>query len=213
VGCGVGWSRACPSRGDGSGLRWGLGRAGASGLCAPPAVRGLLSGALKGRCPPAHGNALGTRVPLPHSTLKGGSNRTSHTVGYRTPSGCWIGGCRFSQGVALGWYVLPFQAWKDNSPGSCVNGCVSVHAGTGLTCGMRWGAVANRTGLQDSPRTVAGEYDKAAPCWYSIRHSLGAREFCHEPDMTRAPVCGSGTDAGLARGFSPDHLSGSSTRS
>jgi hypothetical protein len=82
---------------------------GASGLCAPPAVRGLLSGALKGRCPPAQGNALGTRVPLPHSTLKGCSNRTSHTALCRTPSGCWIGGRRFSQGVALGWYVLPFQ--------------------------------------------------------------------------------------------------------
>jgi hypothetical protein len=30
-----------------------------SDLCAPPAVLGLRSGALKGRCPPAQGNALG----------------------------------------------------------------------------------------------------------------------------------------------------------
>jgi hypothetical protein len=57
-------------------------------LCAPPAVRGLLSGALKGRCTPAQGNALGTRAPLPHSTLKGCSNRTSHTALRRTPSWC-----------------------------------------------------------------------------------------------------------------------------
>jgi hypothetical protein len=125
------------SRGDGSDLGWGR----------PACVPRRLSGALKGRCTPAQGNALGTRVPLPHSTLKGCNNRTSHTALCRTPSGCWIGGRRFSQGVALGWYVLPFQGRLtmacrslrvvcDRSPGLCVNGCVSVHAGTGLTCGL-----------------------------------------------------------------------------
>jgi hypothetical protein len=59
-----------------------------SDLCDPPDPPGLLFGALKGRCPPAQGNALGIGYPLPPSTLKGCRNRTSHTVGYCTPSGC-----------------------------------------------------------------------------------------------------------------------------
>jgi hypothetical protein len=80
-------------------------------LCAPPpAVRGLLCGALKGRCTPAQGNALGTRVPLPHSTLTGCCNRTSHTVGYRTPSGCWIGGAGFPRALPWAGMCCPFRA-------------------------------------------------------------------------------------------------------
>jgi hypothetical protein len=58
-------------RGDGSGLRWGLGWTGVSGLCDPPDVRGLPSGALKGRCTPAQGNALGTRAPPPSQHPEG----------------------------------------------------------------------------------------------------------------------------------------------
>jgi hypothetical protein len=49
VGCGVGLRTRVRSRGDGLDLRWGLGWAGVSGLCAPPAVRGLLFGALSGQ--------------------------------------------------------------------------------------------------------------------------------------------------------------------
>jgi hypothetical protein len=158
-------SRVCiRARGDGSGLLWGLGWAGASGLCAPPAVRGLLSGALKGRCTPAQGTALGTRVSLPHSTPKRCGSRTSHTALRRTPSGCsrwgqaplrkaatplglgrWVG--RATQGsganaATLGSITLPRwgigdRAYDGPQAGPLTRGRVRPAVGTWLGGGVR----------------------------------------------------------------------------
>jgi hypothetical protein len=146
---------------------------GASGLCAPPAVRGLLSGALKGRCPPAQGNALGTRVPLRHSTLKGEHTRVQQPHLTHRPMSHPVRvldrGAPVFPGRCPGLVCAALSGQKDNSPGSCVNGCVSVHAGTGLTCG---GALAGRSDLRSArcrcqwPRgsgvTVVG-VDRSAP--------------------------------------------------
>jgi hypothetical protein len=86
-------------------------------------------GALKGRCTPTQGNALGTRVPLPHSTLTGCGNRTSHTGAQgRNPVG--VGG--------EGWNAQPRVAARTPQPWALFH-CPVGASETGRTMGRERG--------------------------------------------------------------------------
>jgi hypothetical protein len=89
----VRWRQA-PLR-NGSGLQWGL-------VWAEP------SGALKGRCPSAQGNALGTRSPPSQHPVRVQQPHLTHRP-MSHPVRALDRGPRSPQSVALGWYVLPFE--------------------------------------------------------------------------------------------------------
>jgi hypothetical protein len=170
MGCGVGWSRACPFT-----------RRRAWPAVGPWLVGGVRLVCPAGRAEPAvrsperalsasPGQRPGSQGPPPHSTLKGCSNRTSHTAPCRTPSGCWIGGAGFPRALPWAGMCCPFLG-KGPATRS-VRSRVNRHASARQPHSPQPTASASRSASADQP--VLASTERFPPDGASPERALSA---------------------------------------